>query len=109
MTDVSTPVLPPRWTDIGEQIRKVVTAVNNILRGKTNNTGEVTLRVSQTTTTLTDIRIGINSVIQLMPMTANARTALANVYFDEPGDETVVINHSSSVNADQEFRYTITG
>jgi len=109
VTDVSTPVLPPRWTDIAEQIRKIVVAVNNILRGKTNNTGTVTLTAGSATTTLTDIRIGINSVITLQPTTANAAGALANVYFGSAGDGTITINHANNAQVDRTFLYCVVG
>lgn len=106
---VSTPVLPPRWTDIGDQLRRIVLAVNNILRGKTNNTGTVTLTANSATSTLTDIRIGINSVILLQPTTANAAGALATTYFGTAGDGTVTINHANNAQTDRTFSYTLTG
>ena len=109
MPDVSTPVLPQRWSDIPDILRRIVVAVNNILRGKTNNTGTVTLTANSATTTLTDVRIGINSVIHLQPTTANAAAAKTNVYFGTPGDGTVVINHANNAQADRVFLYTISG
>ena len=109
MTDVTTPVLPTKWTDIAEQVRKIVTALNNVLRGKTNNTGEVTLTANDTTTTLSDIRIGIQSVISLQPTTSNAAGALASTYLDDPGDGSVVINHANNAQTDRTFKYIVTG
>ena len=56
--------LPP----FGGDQRAVAEVVNNIMDGKTNNTGTVTLATSgATSTTITDARIGISSVILLMP------------------------------------------
>ena len=56
--------LPPQG---GDQ-RAVAEIVNNIMDGKTNNTGTVTLATGNaTTTTITDARIGANSVILLSP------------------------------------------
>lgn len=56
--------LPP----FGGDQRAVAEVVNNIMDGKTNNTGSVTLATSgATSTTITDARIGIDSVILLMP------------------------------------------
>lgn len=56
--------LPPQG---GDQ-RSVAEIVNNIMDGKTNNTGSVTLATGgATTTTITDARIGQDSTIILVP------------------------------------------
>ena len=56
--------LPP----FGGDQRAVAEIVNNIMDGKTNNTGSVTLATGgATSTTITDARIGVDSVILLMP------------------------------------------
>lgn len=57
-------VLPP----FGSDQRGVAEVVNGIMNGKTNNTGSVTLATGgATTTTITDARIGADSVIVLVP------------------------------------------
>jgi hypothetical protein len=56
-------LLPP----FGSDQRGVAEVVNGIMNGKTNNTGSVTLATGgATSTTITDARIGIDSVILLM-------------------------------------------
>jgi hypothetical protein len=61
--------LPP----FGGDQRAVAEIVNNIMDGKTNNTGSVTLATGNaTTTTITDARIGVDSVILLSPSSAAA-------------------------------------
>lgn len=56
--------LPP----FGGDPRAVAEVVNNIMDGKTNNTGTVTLATGwATSTTITDARIGIDSVILVIP------------------------------------------
>ena len=63
------------WT--GGDPRSVAEIVNNLVEGKSNNTGDITLAGSgATTTTIYDERIGYNSVILLMATTANAANAL---------------------------------
>jgi len=53
--------------------REISEVVNNIMNGKTNNTGLVTLGTSwATSTTIYDERIGYDSTILLMPYSANA-------------------------------------
>ena len=60
----------------GGEPREVAEVVNNLVEGKSNNTGEITLAASgATTTTIYDERIGYNSVILLMPITASAADA----------------------------------
>jgi hypothetical protein len=55
--------------------REVSEIVNNLVEGKTNNTGEFTLDTAgATTTTIYDERIGYNSVILLTPITMVAAT-----------------------------------
>ena len=61
--------LPP----FGGDQRAVAEIVNNIMDGKTNNTGSVTLATGNaTSTTITDARIGVDSVILLVPKSAAA-------------------------------------
>lgn len=67
-------VLPP----FGADQRGVAEVVNGIMNGKTNNTGLVTLNTGwATTTTITDARIGIDSVILLIPSSDAAESDAA--------------------------------
>jgi hypothetical protein len=62
----------------GDEPRVISEVVNNLVEGKSNNTGEITLNTSwATTTTINDERIGFNSYIGLMPISdaAEADTA----------------------------------
>jgi hypothetical protein len=60
----------------GGNPREVAEVVNNLVEGKSNNTGTVTLDTGwATTTTLYDERIGRNSVILLMPESTQAEQA----------------------------------
>lgn len=57
-------LLPP----FGADQRGVAEVVNGIMNGKTNNTGSVTLATGgASTTTITDARIGADSIIVLVP------------------------------------------
>ncbi len=58
--------------------REVSEVVNNLVEGKSNNTGEITLAAGgATTTTIYDERIGFNSYIGLEPKTQTS----ASTYF----------------------------
>lgn len=62
-------VLPP----FGGDPRSTAEIVNGIMNGKTNNTGLVTLATGNaTTTTINDARIGADSLIILVPVSAAA-------------------------------------
>jgi len=66
--------LPP----FGADPRGVAEVVNGIMNGKTNNTGLVTLNTGwATTTTITDARIGIDSVIIVVPSSDSAENDAA--------------------------------
>ena len=99
----------PDNTDQASWLRSIATVLNNVLLGKLNNTGVVTLTANAATTTLADPRIGANSVIHLMPTTVNAAVALATTYFTTFLDGSCVINHTNNAQADKTFSFTITG
>jgi hypothetical protein len=56
----------------GSTPREISEVVNNLVEGKSNNTGTITLATGTTTTTLYDERIGFDSVILFAPTTASA-------------------------------------
>lgn len=87
----------------------MVRIINNIMRGKTNNRGEVTLVAGTTTTVVADINAGGESIILLMPLTANAAAAKATTYVSSQDKQTFTITHANNAQTDRAFRYTITG
>ena len=92
---------------MGSNPREVAEVVNNLAAGKSNNTGNVTLTASSTTTTLNDERLGFDSVILLSPLTANA--AAQNPYISTKTKGSVVITHTSVASTDLNFDYIIVG
>lgn len=71
--------------------REISEIVNNIMNGKTNNTGSVTIATGgATTTTITDARIGQDSVVILVP---TSQTAASQEFpygsFHSTADQTV--------------------
>jgi len=95
--------------DTKAHARQCAITINNVMDGKINSTGQITLTASATTTTLTDARIGANSVLLFMPQTANARTALNGLYITNRGNGSCTVNHPSSANTDQDLSYVIIG
>lgn len=92
-----------------EHRRQMARMLNRINGGKFNATGTVTLRASQTTTTLTDSRIGATSWVGLMPTTLNAAFANQLFYIDTFVKGSCVIHHQSNAATDQTFTYLVIG
>lgn len=80
--------------------------VNGILDGKINSTGSITLTNSSTTTTLSDDRIGEDSVILFMPTTSDASSVNIHVTGRQKGQAT--LNHASATTT-RSFDYVILG
>jgi hypothetical protein len=90
--------------------REISEVVNNLVEGKSNNTGTVTLAVaSATTTTLYDERIGYDSVIVFMPTTANAASAMTNLYVSAKTQGSATLTHSANTAADKTYGYIVVG
>lgn len=92
----------------GASEREISEVTNNILNGKTNNTGDFTTTQSTTTTTIYDERIGYNSVILFTPMNDKAAFEMANLYISSLNKGSAVITHGSH-NFDCIFKYIIVG
>jgi hypothetical protein len=98
-----------------EHRRQLAVAINNLLEGKINSTGAVTLTANVANTTVTDYRVGVESVILFMPLTANAATELygATMYVTAanvtPLTNQFVITHANNAQADRAFRYIVIG
>ena len=106
------PVPPIDWVGEPEQwIRKVVETVRGIMNGKINATGTITLTINVASSTLTDLRIGPNSVIHFMPTTANAAAEIGNgtLYVSSRGKQTATITHANNAQADRTFAYSVLG
>ena len=95
--------------DNPEDKDKVQEVINNILAGKLNNNGIITLTINSATTTFTDSRIGSNSVIHLMPTTINAAGEIPNIYFTAFAKGSCTINHPNNAKNDRTYFFTITG
>ena len=95
-----------RLSPRGDEPRTISTVVNNILDGKVNSTGSVTLTNSATTTTLSDDRIGADSVILFMPTTSDASSENIHVTARQKGQAT--LNHANATTT-RSFGYIVFG
>ena len=85
------------------------TVLNNAMSGKVNVVGECVLAAGAATTTLNDPLITRASCVLLMPLSANAASALQTLYFDDTGAGSVVIHHANNAQTDRRFRYSVMG
>ncbi len=99
------PSVPPGGADA----RTTATVIRNLVDGKSNNTGSITLTANATSTNITDTRVGANSVIVLMPKSANAANAMTAVYVSARGTGTVTLTHDSNAATDRHLEYAIIG
>ena len=99
------------WADEKDHRAKLADAINNMLKGKLNNVGDITLTAATALTTLTDARIGANSYIDFMPQTANAAAekSSGNLYISSRGKGTADITHTSTATNDRTFTYAVLG
>lgn len=95
-----------RLSPLGDEPRTIATVVNNILDGKVNSTGSVTLTNSSATTTLSDDRIGEDSVILFMPTTSDASSE--NIYVTARQKGQATLNHGNDTTT-RSYEYVIFG
>ena len=111
MAEFFYPAAPTHWPIEEEHRRKIAEVTNNVLDGKINSTGTVTLTQSATSTVVTDNRAGANSTILFMPTTANAAAEYASgsMYVSSRGKQTFTITHQSLAQSDLDFAYVVLG
>jgi hypothetical protein len=104
---------PPKFLEgTPEHVRKVVLPiVNDLQRGKANNTYEITLAVAPATTTLLETAIAtLASEAFLTPKSASAAAALAaGVVYTTPQQGSILITHDSDAATDRTFGVVIHG
>jgi hypothetical protein len=107
--------LPEKMTDIPAWCRLIAAKVNQIMRGKTNNVGEVTLNASSTTTNVT-VPVGVfgdKTVFLFDPTTSTAATAFGSgsmyVSARNPDLGTYTITHPNTADANKTFRVAYVG
>ena len=87
--------------------REVVSVVNNLMDGATNSKLEATLTANAATTTITDVRLGLESILLPNALTANAALIQGSLWYDNFAIGSVRVNHTNSATADKTFRFEI--
>lgn len=92
-------------------VTQIVRAIRDLFMGRSNAMGEFTLTAGATSTVVTALNVGEQSVINITPRTANAAAALATTYITAantvPGQFTVT--HANTGTTDRIFAYSIRG
>lgn len=107
MADVNRRRLPPQTQDE----RQTALVINQVLDGKLNCVGTFTATAGAATTAISDFRCGLDSVILLMPITANAALEIGNgtIYVSATAKQSFTVNHANNSQSDRSFRYILIG
>ena len=101
------------FSDVTVYCRRLFDALKAVRRGKIECVVELTLTANVATTTLTDERLSIQSVLHFDPKTANAATEIygATMYVltANRGTGSWVITHANNATADRSFQVSIIG
>lgn len=88
---------------------RLVTAVNQIAKGRSLAVGTVTLSAGATSTAVNFENCSSESQVFLTPRTANAAGALATTYISSVSNKSFTIAHSSSGTTDRTFGFEVRG
>lgn len=97
---------------IGASTREMVTAIRQLIAGRSNACGTVTLTANVTQTTVTGPNVNEDAHVFLSPRTANAAGAVATTHAVVQrisGVPTIVITHANAATTDRTFSYACLG
>jgi hypothetical protein len=92
----------------GSTPREISEVVNNLVEGKSNNTGNFTKTNNVSSSTLIDERIGYDSVILFTAMNNHAATEMGHLYVSALNKGSATISHRSN-NSTAIFKYIVVG
>lgn len=99
-----------RVVSLGEKdLAAYADAINGLAQGRSNAVGTFTIAASAATTVVSSKTCGADSLILLMPKTANAAAALATTYITAIGPGTFTVNHANNAQTDRHFSYVAVG
>lgn len=89
----------------------MIFAINQLIQGRSNAVGVVTLRASQTTTTVEAPTINADAGVFLVPKTANAAAEMGNgtLYVSSVAAGTFTLTHASNSQTDKTYFYLCIG
>lgn len=92
-------------------IQRIVDAVRQLISGRSNAVGVVTLTANAASTTVTGQNVGEDSQVVMFPNTANAAAALATTYIPQATivRGSFVIQHANNAQVDKTFSWMAFG
>lgn len=97
--------LQPREPDVFA----IVDTVNQLVDGRSNNVGKVTLNVGAATTSVTFGTVSVSSCIVLCPLTADAAAAIPTTFISTILNGSFIITHANNAQADRTFLFAAIG
>ena len=90
---------------------RIVFAVRQLMEGRSNATGTLTLAAGATATTVAAVNCGVGSIVLLMPQTANAAAVAATTYVQPAnvGAGQFVVSHANAASTDRTFGFVCLG
>lgn len=88
---------------------RLVTAVLQLIRGRSNAVGTVTLAAGATSTTVSFDNCSEEGQVFLSPRTANAAAALATTYISAVNNKSFTIAHANAASTDRTFGFVALG
>ena len=88
---------------------RLVTAVLQLIRGRSNASGSVTLTAGATSTAVDFVNCSQDSQIFLSPRTANAAGALSTTYISAVNNKSFTIAHANTASTDRTFGFVVLG
>lgn len=92
-----------------KDLTKFALAVQQLAAGRSNAVGEVTLTASATSTAVSFINCGADSVVLLSPTTANAAGAVATTYVSAVVAGSFTLTHANNSQTDRTFGFVCIG
>jgi len=95
----------------GAEARAVALAVNQCIRGKTNNSGRLTLNAGVGSTTISTKLCGTTSKVILFPESANAAAELGagTIYISAYNSGSFVVTHANNAQTDRTYGWVLVG
>lgn len=94
----------------GASEREVLQAIRELIEGRSNAVGTVTLTPAATSTVVSKVTVNANAGVFLFPSTASAALSVATTYANiTPGGGSFTITHTSTAAVDRTFYYAVLG
>lgn len=96
------------YTSDEDFFRDTVSVVNNMLKGRTNNTGTMSVSSGTTSTTVNSSIIGQNSLVTIMAVDSDSADKASFFLSGRIPGTSFTFTHNNSGNA-RSYKYTIVG